>query len=175
MSWREQIGMDIGTLTRSLSAVERYAILIREAQISKVPLAAAEESILVPAERRLVATIKKKEWEGGAGAKTTEGLQQIEEHRACSEGELSATDLYFIPKTRAGTSSSVPENSNRREFLKRRQLAQSAKRKRKCTGAAWEVRTDAITGSPFWYNVDTAEATWMKPFVIQRRDARRGS
>ncbi len=175
VSWREQIGMDIGTLTRSLSAVERYAILIREAQISKVPLAAAEESILVPAERRLVATIKKKEWEGGAGAKTTEGLQQIEEHRACSEGELSATDLYFIPKTRAGTSSSVPENSNRREFLKRRQLAQSAKRKRKCTGAAWEVRTDAITGSPFWYNVDTAEATWMKPFVIQRRDARRGS
>ena len=95
VSWREQIGMDIGTLTRSLSAVER-CILIREAQISKVPLAAAEESILVPAERRLVATIKKKEWEGGAGAKTTEGLQQIEEHRACSEGELSATDLYFI-------------------------------------------------------------------------------
>ena len=40
MSWREQIGMDIGTLTRSLSAVERYAILNREAQISKVPLAA---------------------------------------------------------------------------------------------------------------------------------------
>merc|ERR1711871_1439880 len=67
VSWREQIGMDIGTLTRSLSAVERYAILIREAQISKVPLAAAEESILVPAGRRLVATIKKKRMGRGRG------------------------------------------------------------------------------------------------------------
>ena len=84
-------------------------------------------------------------------------------------------DPADFPKINVIRKNSVPENSNRREFLIRRQLAQSAKRKRKCTGAAWEVRTDAITGSPFWYNVDTAEATWMKPFVIQRRDARRGS
>jgi len=174
--WREQIGMDIGTLTRSLNAIERYAIFIREAQSSTIPSVPAEESaFVVPAERRLVATKRRKNGEGGADAKTIEGLQQIEERRACSDGELSATDLYFIPTTIAGALSSVPENSNRREFLKRRQLALSAKRKRKCTGAAWEARTDAITGSPFWYNVDTAEATWMKPFVIQRRDARRGN
>ncbi len=44
-------------------------------------------------------------------------------------------------------------------------------KRRILTGENWCVRADAFTNNPFWYNVDTGEATWEKPSVLIELEA----
>ena len=127
------------------------------------------KSFLTLAERRLVEAIDRERSEGRStlDVDEIEDSKRIEEERACFDGELLATDTYLVDNTRHLASISHDEH----DFLRRRRLALLAKCERECTGAAWETRIDAMTNDPFWYNIDTAEATWLKPLVIQRRDA----
>jgi len=166
-AWQQQIGPDPDTLTKSLNAVERRALRERENHFfANTQGESTSAKFLAPAERRLMEMIKKENStdEAVLDVDTLELLKEKEELRACSEGDLLATDLYF--------ESDIPESrGSEGEFLKRRRLAKLAKRERRWTGAAWELRIDAKTSDPFWYNIDTAEATWLKPLVIQRRDS----
>ena len=169
-AWQERAGPDPEALTKSLSVVERQALTEHESRIITLPSGAADtKAFLTLSERRLMETIEKENAGGGPtlDVNEVEYSKQIEERRACSEGELLATDIYFVDDTRGSAKLGLDEH----EFLKRRRLALLAKCNRECTGAAWETRIDAVTSDPFWYNVDTAEATWLKPLVIQRRDA----
>ncbi|EGB03975.1 hypothetical protein AURANDRAFT_55360, partial [Aureococcus anophagefferens] len=169
-AWQERAGPDPEALTKSLSVVERQALTEHESRIITLPSGATDtKAFLTFSERRLMETIEKENAGGGPtlDVNEVEYSKQIEERRACSEGELLATDIYFVDDTRGSAKLGLDEH----EFLKRRRLALLAKCNRECTGAAWETRIDAVTSDPFWYNVDTAEATWLKPLVIQRRDA----
>ena len=169
-AWQERAGPDPEALTQSLSVVERQALTEHESRIITLSSGATDtKAFLTLSERRLMETIEKENAGGGPtlDVNEVEYSKQIEERRACSEGELLATDIYFVDDTRGSAKLGLDEH----EFLKRRRLALLAKCNRECTGAAWETRIDAVTSDPFWYNVDTAEATWLKPLVIQRRDA----
>mmetsp|Transcript_32203 Transcript_32203/g.99600 ORF Transcript_32203/g.99600 Transcript_32203/m.99600 type:complete len:1299 (+) Transcript_32203:1576-5472(+) len=168
-AWRQELGPDMEALTQSLSAVERHAMQVRQVQLlALLPRAVRDTAFLTLTERRLLDELKKEATEHETlNADMFESMHQAEEYRACAEGELSATDLYFAAEIHRENL----YNADILKFLKRRRSAQSAKRKRECTGAAWEARVDTVTGSGFWYNVDTAEATWRTPLIIQRRDA----
>lgn len=167
-AWQQQIGPDPDALALSLNAVERSAFEQRDKQIFVLSPGdtSGNTDFLTLSERRLIELIKKEtSVENSAmDVDAIESLKKTDERRACFEGELLATDLYFEAEIR---NAKIDEQ----EFLKHRRFAKSAKRERECTGSAWEVRVDAVTSSPFWYNVDTAEATWLKPLVIQRRDS----
>lgn len=169
-AWQERVGPDPESLTQSLSAVERMALFEHEICMTKCSSEIVNnQSFLTLAERRLVETIEKENSEGGSILDVNEidALNRTEEHRACSDGELLATDVYLTDDSQ----SLANVNRDEHEFLRRRRLALLAKCERECTGAAWETRIDAMTNDPFWYNIDTAEATWLKPLVLQRRDA----
>jgi len=167
-SWQEQVGPDVNALTQSLSAVEQQAIVIRELYY-KVCMSdgLASTAFLTPTERRLMEVVKSNSTQCSLAfdMDEIESRKQIEENRACFDGEFAATDLYFSQMDHL-----TDPKQDRCEFRKRRRLAQLVKHRRKCTGAAWETRVDARSDMPFWYNVDTGEATWLKPSFIQRRD-----
>jgi len=167
-AWQQQIGPDPDALTQSLNAVELHALKQREKQISVVSPGDGPEGteFLTLAERRLIELIKKDDSVDSTviDIDEIESLKQTEECRSCLDGDLLATDLYFA-------TGMVNASEGESEFLKRRRIAKSAKRERECTGSAWELRVDAATSNPFWYNIDTAEATWLKPLVIRHRDA----
>jgi hypothetical protein len=168
-AWQQRIGPDPQALASSLSAVEQHALNQRELEIlPQTPAISDGAEFFTLAERRLMEVIKKDKpcVDSNFDVDKIESSKQAEECRFCSEGELLATDLYFSSSI-GGNLIAGPDEC---EFLKLRRRAKTAKRKRECTGAAWELRIDALTSDPFWYNVDTAEATWLKPFVIQRRD-----
>lgn len=42
---------------------------------------------------------------------------------------------------------------------------------RAATGTAWEEKLDETRQEKFFYNIDTKEAVWEKPFVLRARDA----
>ena len=43
--------------------------------------------------------------------------------------------------------------------------------RRKLTGENWETKVEERSGKPFWYNVDTGEAMWGKPLLLQMLEA----
>mmetsp|Transcript_20713 Transcript_20713/g.61791 ORF Transcript_20713/g.61791 Transcript_20713/m.61791 type:complete len:1556 (-) Transcript_20713:252-4919(-) len=168
-AWQQRIGPDPKALALSLSAVEQHALSQREVEILTQTTEISDGTeFFTLAERRLMEVIKKEKSgvDSNFDVDAIESLKQAEECRFCSEGELLATDLYFS----GDINSALVAGPNKCEFLRLRQQAKTAKRKRECTGAAWELRMDAVTSDPFWYNVDTDEATWLKPLVIERRD-----
>ena len=78
-----------------------------------------------------------------------------EEMRAVEEGELLITNPspYILPK-------------QMKVYTREKARVNAEKMKRKLTGESWETRIDGLTKYPFFYNVDTGEATWEKPRVL---------
>jgi hypothetical protein len=145
-AWQEKAGMDPAAIAASLSPAERYALRFRE-EVDPF------YSVYAVMEYR-----RKLEAENVASEVDIDKIEQeniIEERRAMDEGDLLSTD----PR---------PEDLVRQRDLYRREKVRrkSMKKLRKLTGDDWELRTDALTKQPFWYNIDTGEALWEKPKAL---------
>ena len=55
---------------------------------------------------------------------------------------------------------------HRNLYWREKSRLRASKKRRRITGEDWEVRTDGVTGHPFWFNVDTGESTWDKPSIL---------
>lgn len=156
-AWQERVGPDPEKLADALKPVERKCLegrLLSDLTNGVYVMSATE--------RKLWEEMRVAREGDDVDVDAIEEEKMAEEHKACIEGDILVSDVYFEP-ARAST-------YERAFRLGRRRMHADAAR-RKCTGAAWERRHDAHTGEPFWYNVDTEEATWRTPAVIARRDA----
>ncbi|KAJ8605217.1 hypothetical protein CTAYLR_000458 [Chrysophaeum taylorii] len=167
-AWQERVGPDPDKLADALKPVERRCleIVMRNAAHAETTTTNGSSAFMTAAERKL--------WDEMAAANrddnnnnnfdvdAVEEEKMAEERKACVEGDILVSDVYFDASA---------ASTYERAFKRRRRQMHSEAARRKCTGAAWERRQDANTGEPFWYNVDTEEATWRTPAVIARRDA----
>lgn len=101
-----------------------------------------------------------------------------EEERCIADGELLASPLYSAANDRSGAGGvslvmldRVVSQKHLYDRERGRMLAD--RKRRRLTGDDWEIRRDGRTGIPFWYNLDTGEAVWDRPTVIEKRDAER--
>jgi hypothetical protein len=145
-AWQEKAGMDPAAVAASLCPAERYALRFREEVDPFYSVYAVMEY-----RRKLEAQDVTSE----VDIDKIEEENIIEERRAMDDGDLLATD----PR---------PEDLVRQRDLYRREKARrkSMKKLRKLTGDDWELRADALTKHPFWYNIDTGEALWDKPKIL---------
>jgi hypothetical protein len=149
--WQNKVGINLSTISESLSSVERYALKIKEF-IDPFYSARYLEGIRKLEEQESA----KPEWD----ADEIEEAKAAEECRAVEEGDLLVTKPN-------------PKDLIRQRFLylKEKSRRRSAKKRRILTGENWCVRADAFTNNPFWYNTDTGEAIWEKPFVLIELEA----
>lgn len=145
-AWQSQVGIDRASIDASLNPVERYALRYKE-DIDPF------YSMWYLSEQQRIQELEssQEEWD----IEEIETLKAEEELYAIENGDLLATmpepvdllrqrDLYFREKSRL--------NAN--------------KKRRRLTGQNWKVEIDGKSKLPFYYNIDTGEATWFKPQVI---------
>lgn len=151
-AWQDNVGLDTSALEASLAPTEKYGLNFRQEIDPFYSVFAIMEE-----RRRLEASEETKDEIDMDGI---EHLKAIEERRAIDDGDLLATR----PR---------PEDLVRQRNLYRREKARlkASKKRRKLTGENWEVREDARTMLPFWYNTDTGEALWDKPRVLWELEA----
>jgi len=162
-AWQQRVGPDPTALCASLSKVEQRCLARREDET-----AGFGAYFLTPQEKKLFdeqAANRDEHWDVDA----IEAQKANDEAKALESGDLIATELYFATAGNAAPAPSFADYAL--DYGKRRRRANSAKARRRSTGAAWEERVDGASSQQFWYNVDTGEATWLAPRVIQRRDA----
>ena len=160
-AWQERVGPDPEKLSAALKPIERYALAHRS--MIDLPVAATSAAPPPPPPQE----------SQDIDVEAIEEEKRVDEERACREGDIFVSDLYFAVKDDSGKkkkSARVRVVEQKREFAKQRRVAHAETARRRCTGAAWERRVD-FTGEAFWYNVDTYEWSWRTPAIIQRRDA----
>ena len=151
-AWQDNVGLDTSALEASLSPTEKYGLNFRQEIDPFYSVFAIMEE-----RRRLEASEETKE---EIDIDQIEHEKAMEERRAIDDGDLLA-------------SRARPEDLVRQRSLYRREKARlkSNKKKRTLTGENWEVREDARSKAPFWYNTDTGEALWDKPAVLLELEA----
>jgi hypothetical protein len=151
-AWQNQVGADPASVEASLSPMEIYGLNFRKNVDPFYSIYAIME------QQRLQATSQEQ-----AEEVNVDGIQQekmLDEQRAMEDGDLLAT----FPE---------PDDLVRQRsmFLRERARLRANKKLRKITGQDWEPRCDALTQAPFWYNVDSGEATWDKPKALIELEA----
>ena len=154
-AWQERVGPDPEKLTAALKPIERLSLSQRALLIEEGAVTTTVTTFLPPPAPPET---------DDADVEAIEEEKREDEERACRDGDILVSDLYFDNKE-----SNILDQ--KREFSRRRRLAHAETARRRCTGAAWERRVDASNGESFWYNVDTYEWSWRAPAIIQRRDA----
>lgn len=151
-AWQSQVGMDPSSVEASLSPMERYGLHFRtDVDPFYSVYAIMEQQRLEAASHEQVEEVD---------VDNIEREKMLEEQRAMEDGDLLAT----FPQ---------PDDLVRQRsmFLRERARLRSNKKLRKLTGQDWESRSDALTQTPFWYNVDSGEATWDKPKALIELEA----
>ncbi|CAN0293916.1 unnamed protein product, partial [Ectocarpus fasciculatus] len=148
---QNKVGPDVSALESSLAPIERYALRVRTDVDPYYSLYFRTE-----AQRR-------EEIEAAGGDLDVDAIEaekEMEERRQMESGELLACHVRIKDSKR-----------QRNMFSRERARAVSERKKRLLTGDAWELRPDAVSKMPFWYNRDTGEAIWDKPHVVAAREA----
>jgi len=148
-SWRQEVGTNLARIDESLSAVERYAVKIKSTVDCFYSV-----HYRTDAQRLQDVTENSERWD----IHEWEQAKAQEEHAALSSGELIYTG---VTKKEA--------RMLRRRYTAEKQRRVQARKLRRLKGDDWVVRTDGKTQLPFWMNLDTGEATWFKPKVVQDR------
>ena len=151
-AWQDQVGFDAATIEASLSPTERYGLKFREQIDPYISIFAVQEQ-----RRKLEAEA---EVDDEVDIDEIERQKALEEQQAFDDGDLLCTR----PR---------PEDLVRQRdlYFRERARLRSNKKRLKLTGENWEVRQDALSKHPFWYNVDTGEAIWDKPSVLVELEA----
>lgn len=161
-AWQERVGPDADKLADALKPVERRCLELRGELLADSVAGASATSLMTASERKLWEEMTQGKEDDDVDVDAIEEEKQADEHKACVEGDILVSDVYF---------DNSAASAYERAFKRRRRKMHAEAARRKVTGAAWERRHDVNTGEPFWYNVDTEEATWRTPSVIARRDA----
>ena len=151
MDWQAKVGADTAALEASLRPTERYAVRFKT---TIDPF--YSQYFLSDEQRRAAAAAESAAWDTALW----EEERAAEEARCLKSGELIATGASL-------SSAPVHERSYRVERKRRA----SARKLRRLKGDNWVVKTDGRTGLPFYYNVDSGEATWFVPREVAERDA----
>jgi len=146
-SWENN---NITSITSSLCPIEQYALSYHET----IDPYYSEFYLSHEAKQQILQEDLEQEW----NINEIEQQKIIEEERALSEGDLLSTNVNNVAHYEAF-------------FLKERAKIRSRKIKRRLTGENWEIRIDAMTKYPFYYNLDTGEAIWEKPLVLLQLEA----
>jgi hypothetical protein len=151
-AWQDQVGLDADAIEASLSPTERYGLRFREVVDPYISIFAVQEY-----RRRMEVEA---EVDDEIDIEAIEREKEREEQQAFDDGDLLCTR----PR---------PGDLVRQRDLYRRERARlkANQKRRKLTGENWELRKDAVTKHPFWYNVDTGEAIWDKPRVLVELEA----
>jgi len=152
-SWQASVGAkDFGALEAALKPVERYALNFRT-------VIDPYYSLHYLSEQQRLDEMQADEASQGWDIETIEKEKEEEEYRALADGELLAVNLTRRELSRV-KSLYLQEKSKRRKARKLRQL----------TGEGWVHYIDDLTGTPFWYNEDTGEASYGQPDIIKQRE-----
>jgi F-box-like len=151
-AWQDDVGLDTSALVASLSPTETYGFHFRQEIDPFYSIFAVME------ERRRIEALEETKEE--IDIDQIEQEKAEEEHRAIEDGDLLATGVK-------------PEELVRQcnLYIREKARLKANKKRRKLTGENWEVRKDARTDAPFWYNLDTGEALWDKPAVLLELEA----
>ena len=144
--WQNRVGGDMAAIDASLRPTERYGLRFRE-EID--PFYSAH--FYADQQRMQEATTVTEEW----NIEEIEQAKESEERRALEEGDLLATlpSPEILPR-------------QRHLYVREKTRLRADKKRRKLTGENWGVRTDQLSGRPYWYNSDTGEAIWDKPAIL---------
>ena len=147
VEWQSRVGVDMAAINASLRPTEQYGLRFRE---DIDPFYSAHFFADLQRMQEATATVDE-EW----NVEEIEQAKEAEERRSLEEGDLLAT----LP---------APEILPRQRYLYVREKTRlrADKKRRKLTGENWGVRTDEVSGRPFWFNSDTGEAIWDKPAVL---------
>jgi hypothetical protein len=151
-AWQEKVGVDSAAITASLGPAERYGLRFRQDIDPYYSMfAVTEYNMKVDAANEVVDELD---------IAAIERAKALEERQAMENGDLLAT----FPK---------PDDLIRQRALYQREKRRlrANKKRRKLTGEAWEERKDGVSDLPFWYNIDTGEARWEKPTVLEELEA----
>ena len=146
-AWQTEVGMDNDAIEASLSPVERYGLYVREELDPFYSLYAVLEY-----NRKMD---EQEEADNDIDIEEIEAEKAADERNAILDGDLLVTDP-------------LPEElvRHRKMFQRERARVKADVKRRQMTGENWEVRIDQHYDAPYWYNVDTGEATWDKPKVL---------
>lgn len=145
--WQNRVGGDMAAIDASLRPTERYGLRFREVID---PFYSAH--FFADQQRMQEATTSvEEEW----NIEEIEQAKESEERRALEEGDLLATlpSPEILPR-------------QRHLYVREKTRLRADKKRRKLTGENWGVRTDQLSGRPYWYNSDTGEAIWDKPTIL---------
>ena len=147
-AWQDKVGLDTKAIEASLGPVERYGLRFREDVDPYYSMYAIMEY-----NRKIEAANESVE---DIDIAAIEREKAAEEQQAMEDGDLLAT----FPD---------PDDLVRQRslYLREKSRLRATRKKRKLTGKAWEQRVDGLTNHPFWYNIDTGEALWEKPKVLE--------
>lgn len=147
VEWQNRVGGDMAAIDASLRPTERYGLSFREVID---PFYSAH--FFADQQRMQEATTTvEEEW----NIEEIEQAKESEERRALEEGDLLATlpSPEILPR-------------QRHLYVREKTRLRADKKRRKLTGENWGVRTDQLSGRPYWYNSDTGEAIWDKPTIL---------
>lgn len=151
-AWQDKVGLDASAIEASLSPAEKYGLRFREVIDPYYSIFAVLEY------RRKMEAEQEVDDEVDVGQ--IEREKALEEKAAMDDGDLLGTR----PR---------PQDLIRQRNLYRREKAKlrADKKRRKLTGENWELRSEALTKYPFWYNIDTGEGLWDKPATLLELEA----
>jgi len=137
-------GLDKDSIEASLSPIERYAMKFRETVDPFYSMWFVSPSMM-----------DNMSTDDQLDIDAIEAQKDEEEMRIIEEGDLLIT---------APLPDSLPRQ--RKIYHREKSRVNAEKIKRKLTGQSWETRIDALTKQTFWFNVDTGEAVWDKPRIL---------
>jgi hypothetical protein len=141
---QKQYGLDKDSIKASLLPIERYAMKYRETIDPFYSMWYVPPSLI----DGMVA-------DEALDIEAIEAQKEQEEMRALEDSDLLMTKPppKILPR-------------QRKVYNREKARLNAEKMRRKLTGQSWETRIDGLTKHPFWYNVDTGEAIWDKPSVL---------
>lgn len=147
VEWQNRVGGDMAAIDASLRPAERYGLRFREVID---PFYSAHFFADQQRMQEATSTVEE-EW----NIEEIEQAKENEERRALEEGDLLATlpSPEILPR-------------QRHLYVREKTRLRADKKRRKLTGENWGVRTDQLSGRPYWYNSDTGEAIWDKPTIL---------
>ena len=145
--WQSKLGADKESIDACLNPVERYALRFKE------DIDPFYSMWYLSEQQRMkgIEANREDEWD----IDMIEALKAEEEQYAIEEGDLLATQPD-------------PSDLSRQRYLYFREKGRllANKRRRKLSGENWCTKIDGRTNLPFWYNIDSGEATWDEPKII---------
>jgi len=150
-NWQSKVGMDATKINDSLNPLELYGLKIKESVDPYFsPYYFAERKKLEEATNTTIEI----------DLDEIERMKIEEEQRAFEDGDLLSTfpDPEALPR-------------QRQLYSREKARLRAETIKRKLTGQNWITKIDELSKKPFYFNIDTGEAIWEKPNVLQMLEA----